>query len=97
MADRLKEEEEIAEANRKAREEEEQQEQQDNAVKVLAVHVTTESKKDVMTDETDAQNKDKVVEQAYEGDSSHQNHIGNSFLLNLILWFSLLSYFFSPS
>ncbi|XP_034682825.1 RNA-binding protein 25 isoform X1 [Vitis riparia] len=84
LADRLKEVEEIAETNRRASEEEQQQqqEQQNNAVKLLALHATTGSEKEVLTDESDAQNKDKAVEQAYEGDSSHQNHIGDGILQN---------------
>lgn len=96
MADRLKEVEEIAETNRRASEEEQQQqqEQQNNAVKLLALHATTGSEKEVLTDETDAQNKDKAVEQAYEGDSSHQNHIGNFFPLQChLMLFSSLFHF----
>ncbi|XP_059656054.1 RNA-binding motif protein 25 isoform X2 [Cornus florida] len=82
LVDRLKEEEEIAEAKRRADEEQKQHRQQEqDALKLSSVHVTNGSD-EIMPDGTDVGSKDKAVERTSDGDCGHDDHIGDAVLQN---------------
>ncbi|GMY26212.1 RNA-binding protein 25 isoform X1 [Fagus crenata] len=81
LADRCKEEEEIAEANRRA-EEEMQQKQQRDALKVSSNHVMNGSAKTVFDEVSSAEIKENSAELGYEGDSAHESHIGDEVVRN---------------
>ncbi|XP_057948923.1 RNA-binding motif protein 25 isoform X2 [Malania oleifera] len=82
LADRLKEEEEIAEAKRRAEEEQRLQQQKDELKHVASQGMNGEEK-DMPAEETVVETKDEAVEHAYnEGDSGLGNHIGDGILQN---------------
>lgn len=77
LADRLKEEKEIAEAKKKAEEEQVQLQQQRDALRLLPGRVNR-GESTVLADEASTESKDKAdkaVEQHYEHESSHENQI----------------------
>lgn len=75
LADRLKEEKEIAEAKKRAEEEQLQLQQQRDALKLLSGRFANGATKNVLAEEPSTESKDKAVEQHYERESSHENQI----------------------
>ncbi|TYH84585.1 hypothetical protein ES332_D02G206500v1 [Gossypium tomentosum] len=75
LADRLKEEKEIAEAKKRAEEEQLQLQQQRDALKLLSGRFANGAAKNVLAEEPSTESKDKAVEQHYERESSHENQI----------------------
>ncbi|XWS68988.1 hypothetical protein CRYUN_Cryun04dG0141000 [Craigia yunnanensis] len=73
LADRLKEEKEIAEA--KKRTEEEQLQHHRDALRHLSGRITNGGEKTVLAEEASTESKDKVIEQHYECETSHENQI----------------------
>lgn len=84
MADRLKEEEEIAEAKSRAEEERLQQQQRD-ALKLSSDLIMNGSEKKILVEEAIIESKDKFVEQVNEGDSGNENRAGTFFLLYYLM------------
>ncbi|KAA8533138.1 hypothetical protein F0562_033329 [Nyssa sinensis] len=83
LTDRLKEEEDIAEAKRRTYEEQQQQERkEEDLLKLISGHVTKGSDEAVLHDENNVETKDNAVEQTSDGDSGHENHIGDEILQN---------------
>ncbi|XP_022725200.1 RNA-binding protein 25-like isoform X2 [Durio zibethinus] len=75
LADRLKEEKEIAEAKKREEEEQLQLQQQRDALRLLSDRIANGGEKTVLAEEASTENKDKAVEQHYEHESSHENQI----------------------
>ncbi|KAL4361008.1 hypothetical protein GQ457_04G007260 [Hibiscus cannabinus] len=75
LADRLKEEKEIAEAKKRAEEEQLQLQQQRDALKLLSGRFANGAEKTVLAEEASTESKDKAVEQHYERESSQENQI----------------------
>lgn len=94
MADRQKEEEEIAEAERRA-DEEKQLQQEREALRDLSVHAANGSEQVALAEESFVELRDKATEQNNEGDSGHENHMGKLKLLVklFIAFINLLSFF----
>ncbi|XP_062110288.1 RNA-binding motif protein 25 isoform X3 [Humulus lupulus] len=81
LADRLKEEQEIAEAKRRAEEEKLQQEQKD-VLKSSLDHSTNGAEEAMLVEESNTELKDKAMEEDSEADSSRENYIGETNLQN---------------
>ncbi|XVF02445.1 hypothetical protein REPUB_Repub04eG0175800 [Reevesia pubescens] len=75
LADRLKEEKEIAEAKKRVEEEKLQLQQQRDALRLLSGRVANGGEKTVLAEEASTESKDKALEQHYECESSHENQI----------------------
>ncbi|XP_039017875.1 RNA-binding protein 25-like isoform X2 [Hibiscus syriacus] len=75
LADRLKEEKEMAEAKKRAEEEQLQLQQQRDALKLLSGRFENGAEKTALTEEASNESKDKAIEQHYERESSHENQI----------------------
>ncbi|XP_039035042.1 RNA-binding protein 25-like isoform X2 [Hibiscus syriacus] len=75
LADRLKEEKEIAEAKKRAEEQQLQLQQQRDALKLFSGRFANGAEKTVLAEEASTKRKDKSVEQHYEHESSHENQI----------------------
>ncbi|XP_031263131.1 RNA-binding protein 25 isoform X1 [Pistacia vera] len=81
FSDKIKEEEEIAEAKKRAEEEQLQQQQRD-ALKLLSRHEANGTEKPSLAEESGVETKDKTaVDQDYEGDSIHENHVAGDEVL----------------
>ncbi|XWS22579.1 hypothetical protein CRYUN_Cryun29cG0048700 [Craigia yunnanensis] len=73
LADRLKEEKEIAEAKKRA--EEEQLQQQRDALRLLSGRIANGGEKTVLVEEASTESQDKAIEQHHDRESSHENQI----------------------
>ncbi|WVZ11309.1 hypothetical protein V8G54_015839 [Vigna mungo] len=80
MLDKLKEEEEIAEAKKKA---EEEQKRQRDALKLLTEHVVNGGNENMITEEVTNEVKSNVTEQDTVADYSHEDHTGDGNVLNV--------------
>ncbi|XVE92444.1 hypothetical protein REPUB_Repub01dG0098000 [Reevesia pubescens] len=75
LADRLKEEKEIAEAKKRAEEEQLQLQLQRDALRLLSGRIANGGEKTVLAEEASTETKDKAIEQHYERESSNEDQI----------------------
>ncbi|GLT50338.1 hypothetical protein SLA2020_238290 [Shorea laevis] len=73
LADRLKEEKEIAEAKKMAEDQQQQLQQQRDALRLLSNRVVNGVEKILLAEESTIESKDMSVERHYEGESTHEN------------------------
>ncbi|XVE85055.1 hypothetical protein DITRI_Ditri17bG0061700 [Diplodiscus trichospermus] len=75
LADKLKEEKEIAEAKKRAEKEQQQLQQQRDALRLLSGRVANGVEKTVVAEDATRESKDRAIEKHYERESSHENQI----------------------